>query len=137
MWLLGSLIVLATSALAADRTSRAPRPPAPPEAQRIGEVIFAPADLMRHVEYLASPELEGRRDRGATLAADYVVQHLRDAGLQPLFSGSFEQPIPAGDGPENAAVLGKNVGALLPGSDPRLRDEVILLGVHYDHLGIR
>jgi hypothetical protein len=66
-----------------------------------------------------------------------VTQHLRDTGLQPLFSGSFEQPIPAGDGPENAAVLGKNVGALLPGSDPRLRDEVIVLGVHYDHLGVR
>lgn len=134
IWLLGGLLALATSALAADRV---PRPPAPPEAQQIGDVIFAPADLMRHVEYLASPELEGRRDRGATLAADYVVQHLRDAGLKPLFSGSFEQPIPAGDGPENAAVLGKNVGALLPGSDSRLQNEVILLGVHYDHLGIR
>jgi hypothetical protein len=137
IWLLGGLLALAASVLAADRTSRASRPPAPPEAQQIGEVIFAPADLMRHVEYLASPELEGRRDRGAALAADYVIQHLREAGLQPLFSGSFEQPIPAGDGPENAAVLGKNVGAILPGSDPRWKDEVILLGVHYDHLGIR
>ena len=137
IWLLGGFLALAASVLAADRTSRVPRPPAPPEAQQIGEVIFASADLMRHVEYLASPELEGRRDRGAALAADYVIQHLRDAGLQPLFSGSFEQPIPAGDGPENAAVLGKNVGALLPGSDPRFNDEVILLGVHYDHLGIR
>ena len=40
IWLLGGLLALAASVLAADRTSRASRPPAPPEAQQIGEVIF-------------------------------------------------------------------------------------------------
>jgi len=29
----------------------------------------------------------------------------------------------------------QNVVALLPGSDPRLRDEVVIIGAHYDHLG--
>lgn len=33
-------------------------------------------------------------------------------------------------GPETANVLG-----FLPGSDPELRDEVIILGAHYDHVG--
>src|SRR5207249_11925180 len=28
-----------------------------------------------------------------------------------------------------------NVIATLPGTDPRLRDEVIVVGAHYDHLG--
>ena len=32
-------------------------------------------------------------------------------------------------------VQARNVVALLPGSDPTLRDEVIILGAHYDHLG--
>ena len=30
----------------------------------------------------------------------------------------------------------KNVAAFLPGSDPDLRDEIIVLGAHYDHLGL-
>lgn len=137
IWLTCCWMMLAASGLAADRSSRTPRPPAPPEAVRIGEVIFTPADLMRHVEYLASPDLEGRTGRGAGLAADYVVQQLREAGLEPLFSGSYDQPIPSGETAENPAILGRNVGAILRGSDPQLRDEVILLGVHYDHLGIR
>lgn len=29
-----------------------------------------------------------------------------------------------------------NVAALLPGSDPRLRDEIVVLTAHYDHVGI-
>ncbi len=29
-----------------------------------------------------------------------------------------------------------NVAALLPGSDPRLRDEIVVLTAHYDHVGV-
>ena len=34
------------------------------------------------------------------------------------------------------AVEARNVAALLPGSDPSLADEVLILGAHYDHLGL-
>ena len=34
-------------------------------------------------------------------------------------------------------VASRNVLAVLPGADPRLRDEAIVLGAHYDHLGRR
>lgn len=30
---------------------------------------------------------------------------------------------------------GQNIVAFLPGEDPRLRDEVVVVGAHYDHLG--
>jgi hypothetical protein len=33
------------------------------------------------------------------------------------------------------AVEARNVAALLPGSDPNLADEVLIIGAHYDHLG--
>jgi Zn-dependent M28 family amino/carboxypeptidase len=33
-------------------------------------------------------------------------------------------------------VEGANVGGLLPGSDPRLRDEVVVYTAHHDHLGL-
>jgi hypothetical protein len=38
---------------------------------------------------------------------------------------------------ETAAQPSWNVAGLLPGTDPRLRDETILVTAHYDHLGIQ
>src|SRR6187402_2071991 len=45
----------------------------------------AQRDLRRHVEYLASDKLEGRRtgDPGATEAANYIVERLKRANLKP------------------------------------------------------
>lgn len=44
------------------------------------------ADLRHHIEYLASDALEGRMTgaKGAQLAANYIADELRRAGLQPL-----------------------------------------------------
>ena len=33
-------------------------------------------------------------------------------------------------------VEARNIAALLPGSDPNLADEVLIIGAHYDHLGL-
>jgi acetylornithine deacetylase/succinyl-diaminopimelate desuccinylase-like protein len=33
-------------------------------------------------------------------------------------------------------LVGKNVIGLLPGHDPRLRNETVIIGAHYDHLGL-
>jgi Peptidase family M28 len=90
--------------------------------------------LKSHVMTLASPEYAGRRGAGGRKAADYVVARLRELHLQPLFGDSFAQSIPGQGG---AGVIGRNVGALLPGSDPSLRDQYVILSAHYDHLGTR
>jgi hypothetical protein len=37
---------------------------------------------------------------------------------------------------ETIEVEGRNVLGLLPGSDPVLKDEIIIVGAHYDHVGI-
>jgi Zn-dependent M28 family amino/carboxypeptidase len=58
--------------------------------------------------------------------------------LSPLFGDSFLQPIPgAKDDEGNSTTIGQNVGAILPGSDPTLRDEYVIVSAHYDHLGVR
>jgi hypothetical protein len=36
---------------------------------------------------------------------------------------------------QTPAIAGRNVVAILPGSDPVLRQEAVLIGAHYDHLG--
>jgi hypothetical protein len=105
--------------------ARAQQAPVQPEQPR----------LEAHVRTLASPAFEGRRGAGARKAEAYIVHALRELGLEPLFDGGqFTQDIP---GREPNTAVGRNVGAKLVGSDPGLRDEVILLSAHYDHLGVR
>jgi hypothetical protein len=114
---------LATLALATTRASD--RSPAPePELAR----------LKAHVETLASPEFGGRRGAVAEKSRRYLIEQFEALGLEPLFGGSSYQDIPD---PEGGAPMGRNVGAKLVGSDPRLRDEWIIVAAHFDHLGVR
>ncbi|MBI3865038.1 MAG: M20/M25/M40 family metallo-hydrolase [Planctomycetia bacterium] len=114
-------------------------PEAPKTAPDSATAEIAPTVLKRHVEYLASPKLEGRgTPRGKQLALDYIRGRFEELHLAPLFGDSgFIQDIPGPVGKDGAkTVLGRNIGAWLPGSDPELRDEYIILSAHYDHLGI-
>ena len=86
-------------------------------------------DLGRYVGHLAAPALEGREagTRGGIAAGDYLADHyarlhLHGGGEQ----GGFFQPF---------APNFRNVLAVLPGSDPKLRDQVIIVCGHYDHIG--
>jgi len=101
-------------------------------ASRVSE-----AAIRCHVEYLASPELGGRRGPGEQKAAQYVRDHFACLGLRPLFGSSYYQPIQGLDpnGSRETVVIGRNVGAWLSGCDPRLKEEAILIAAHYDHLG--
>jgi hypothetical protein len=93
-------------------------------------------ELRAHVYRLASPEFMGRRGAGAARAARHLADAFARLGLQPAFGSSYYQEIPsllADD--QRPSFLGRNVGAVLPGSDPQLRDDWIVLSAHYDHLG--
>src|SRR6185437_2141699 len=86
-----------------------------------------------HVEFLCQPELRGRGDaESKAKAAEYLCDFYRRYDLQPLFEGgSYVQDIPGtplDDG--TSTVKGRNIGAWLPGSDPELRDEVIIVSAH-------
>ena len=119
--------------------------------RRIGSFVgpIRAADVRPHVEYLASPELQGRSGAGARLAAKYIVSHFRKWGLKPLFkpdgrsktAGSYYQPIPGRPITKNGhrvrPLIGRNVGAWIPGRDPALRDDMVIVSAHYDHLGVR
>lgn len=112
-------------------------------------------NLRKHIEYLASDQLEGRRagEPGATLAGNYVAEAFRRAGLKPGVpngkgkSGFLQNfsytPVrdPHSAPTEPTAVTGAqgknafNVIGILPGRDPILKNEAIVIGAHYDHLG--
>jgi S1-C subfamily serine protease len=85
-------------------------------------------DLQRHAQFLADDALEGRAagSRGGHAAARYLLQRLRESGLAPGAGDHFTQTFN-----DNY----KNLLALLEGSDDQLRDELILVSAHFDHVG--
>src|SRR5205823_2349202 len=105
------VISLLTTALlpGAARAQAVADPPAPDEGRLRAEVAI-----------LASPAYAGRRGEGGRKAAAHLVNAFRGLKLEPLFDGDFEQPIP-GEAP--GQDQGRNVGARLIGTDPKLRDE--------------
>lgn len=90
--------------------------------------------LKAHVATLASPEFAGRSGEGARKAEVYVTEAFKSLKLTPLFDGAYTQDIP---GKEPGEIAGRNVGGILEGSDPALRDQWVILSAHYDHLGVR
>jgi hypothetical protein len=110
-----------------------------PRPKQQKPAIISAAALRQHVEYLASSDLEGRgTPTGKRLAREYIQQQFEDLRLEPLFGESeYVQDIPGPrDKQGTPTILGSNLGAWLPGSDPDLRDEFVILSAHYDHLGI-
>ena len=92
------------------------------------------------IAYLASDRLEGRGTGtpGNDSAAAYIARRFASLGLRRLDS-SFEQhfvarPLAAhNESPRSLPT--QNVVALLPGTDPRLRGQLVVVGAHFDHLG--
>jgi hypothetical protein len=113
--------------------------PAPPAVA--GNQPFAPSDsLLRqyrsHVEFLANPFLEGRGPgtRGNDIAAAYLEDYFRRAGLTPAFPGAGE----AGPGFRQAFTAGNKTALIRStlGTAPDRRDEPFVHGVDYSVLGI-
>ena len=95
--------------------------------------------MRQAVEYLASQELGGRYPgtAGDTLASDYILSQLRSLKLKPVVKGKKKT------GYYHNFTYGKevertthNIIAVLPGKDKQLRNEYIVIGSHYDHLGL-
>ena len=90
--------------------------------------------LRRHVEALSSEEMEGRRagTAGERMAARYLYDALRDAGVLMLTDSLGQDFRITGDAGD---IRSHNIVGIVEGSDPQLREEYIVVGAHYDHLG--
>ncbi len=100
--------------------------------------------VLADVRYLSADAREGRGigTGGLADAGRYIADAFRRARLKPAADGSFFQPFTiAADAPavmhtHLAGAETRNVVAVLPGRDPGLRSEVVVVGAHYDHLGL-
>jgi hypothetical protein len=97
------------------------------------------AELRAHVYRLASKEFLGRKGLGAARASRHIAAAFERLKLEPAFGDSYFQPIPwllADEAERDKSFVGRNVGGVLPGSDPKLKDEWVVLSAHFDHLGV-
>jgi Zn-dependent M28 family amino/carboxypeptidase len=130
-----SWAVVGVSSLAAQGFGTQPHPvvvPAPAPIQPIDDIKF-----------LSDDRLSGRMtgSPGADSAAAYLARRFQQVGLQPAAGGWFQTFAVAKEAPmaqqaRLAGLRGKNVIGLLPGHDPVLRNQTVIVGAHYDHLGL-
>lgn len=87
-------------------------------------------DIQESMEYLASDELEGRAtgSEGLEKAAIYIEDYFKKNSIQPFFE-TYRDSFNLGE------IIGYNVVGLIEGHDPELKNEFIILGGHYDHIG--
>ena len=85
--------------------------------------------LKRHVYTLAADSLMGREagSEYARKAAAYITTQWEEIGLTPLAGDTYSRPFQLSHF--------QNLVAIVEGNDPLLKDEYIILGAHYDHLG--
>lgn len=81
------------------------------------------------VTMLASDGFDGRKPGtpGGLAARAYVIAQLQACGVKPAGTAGFEQAL--------TGYTGANVLGMIEGSDPALKDRVVVLSAHYDHLG--
>ncbi len=117
------------------------------------------ADVQELVSALAADSMEGRATGrpGSMRAARLIAERFARYGVKAAGDSGYVQRVPmfASVGrngrpgvalapsfaaldtvPAERRLAGGNVLAILEGSDPVLRDSAILVGAHYDHLGV-
>lgn len=103
------------------------------------EPLFSSERMMQAVEYLASEELAGRAPgtEGIDKAANYIAEQFKTAGLLPgaddeSYFQTWEEVV---DGEGNKAAV-KNIIGIIPGTNPDMKDESVIVSAHYDHIGL-
>lgn len=87
-------------------------------------------DVVNTLQYLSSDELEGRDSgsKGIEKAAVYLENLLKENQIKPYFKtyrdtlGNYHKPA-------------FNIVGVIEGNDPKLKNEYVVIGAHYDHIG--
>jgi len=113
---------------------------APPARAALAELppVFSRDQLFAHVEALAGDDMAGRGlgTPGLELAADYVAEQFAAAGLQPGGDDNgWSQVFRVEQGEDGKPHDVRNIVGILPGTDPAMSTETVLVTAHYDHLG--
>jgi Zn-dependent M28 family amino/carboxypeptidase len=91
-------------------------------------------ELKEMVTYLASDELKGRNTgtAGIEAAATYIESQLKSYGVKPYFE-TYRDNFKVETAKDTLDAF--NVVAYIEGTDAALKNEFIVIGAHYDHIG--
>lgn len=94
-------------------------------------IEISEAEVSEILRTLSSDELRGRKTGSAGIeeAADYIIDIIRKNGIKPYFETYRDSFVVNG-------ITGYNIVGFKEGSDPALKNEFIIIGAHYDHVGI-
>ncbi len=126
------IAVMAT--LACSTTSRAPQ-------MSLGSAAADSARMLSDISYLAGDKLAGRLTGtpGNDTAAAFIARRYADLKLKAPFPGYIQKftarSAAAAHTGDTAGKPTQNVVAMIEGSDPVLKNEYIVIGAHFDHLG--
>jgi hypothetical protein len=90
-----------------------------------------PFDARQTLSALAADSMEGRKTGtpGSARAAHFLASQMEALGLEPAGDSGFLQRM-------TDSVRDVNVIGIVRGTDPVLRDQAVIIGAHFDHLGI-
>ena len=88
-------------------------------------------DLNTHLNYISSDELNGRLTgtKGIDKAATYISKYFKSIGLKPYYE-TFRDTFYI-----KKQTVAYNVIGQIEGNDPLFKNEPIIIGAHYDHIG--
>jgi len=128
------LVPALIGAFACSQAGPAPRP-------SLGVAAADSARMLADISYLASDALEGRLTGtpGNDSAAAFIARRFAALRLKAPYPGYMQKftarSAAAAHSGDTAGKETQNVVAVIEGTDPLLRDEYIVIGAHYDHLG--
>lgn len=105
------------------------------KAEALG--VIKKQELKDILYYLASEELEGRMSgkQGYAKSADKIEELCKKWGLKTERQRFSIRQVNPGPKNETGNDWTENVFAYIEGTDPALKDEVVVVGAHLDHIG--
>ena len=101
-----------------------------------GLALIQESILREELTFLASDDHKGRLSASPEneKVADWLIEELRKIEIGPLGGSEYRQRFTMNVGPTSGSSTANIIG-VLPGTDPNLREEYIVVGAHMDHAG--
>lgn len=93
-------------------------------------ITITKEEIQEKMEYLASDELGGREagSPGLEKAAVYIENFFKEHNIKPYFE-TYRDSFKLDE------IDGYNIVGIIEGNDAQLKNEFVILGGHYDHIG--